>query len=140
MHTMLITWSVVLGGALGAGAWHAMKVGSGNYDLIIDEMNGTLQLPLTLGRKERRQISMGEVESIYVETVQAPSKQGERSSPHYVPTLRLKKGAGEGERLAEWYDSEKAEQFVDWLRAKLPRKTQIANRVQANPLLRGQAG
>src|SRR5712672_1108189 len=98
MKTMRVTWSLILCGALLAGAWHAFKVLSGKYDLIIDETTGSMELPATQGRKSRRRVPLSEVQGVYVETVQKPSRGDEQSSPMYAPTLRLASPASE--RLA----------------------------------------
>jgi len=42
------------------------------YDLVIDEMAGTVQLPATQCRKSRREVPLNHVESMYVETIQQP--------------------------------------------------------------------
>ena len=123
MRTMLAAWSVILAGSLGAGVWHWVQVISGRYDLIIDEFNSSLELPLTQGRKTRRRIPLASIESVYVETIQPPKKDNEsESTPACAPTLKVCNEPNPTEWLVQWHDADKAQEFVEWLRDKLPVK------------------
>jgi hypothetical protein len=95
---------------------------SGRYDLRIDEINGSLELPATQGRESRRLVLLSKVEGAYVAKIQGPSSDGE-SQPSFAPTLRIKGTIPETEYLVQWYDEEKAARFVEWLRPKLPQKS-----------------
>jgi hypothetical protein len=122
MSTMLVTWTAILCGGAVAGAWHAFRVLSGRYDLIIDELNGAIELPITQGRKSRCRLPFSSVQSVYVDRIQKPSGGGEQSSPKYAPTLNIQGATPATERLVEWFDAEKAGLFVEWLREKLPQR------------------
>ena len=65
LHTMLVTWTVILAGSLGAGGWHWFQVLSGKYDFILDEIRGAVELPLTQGRKTRQRIPLSSIESVF---------------------------------------------------------------------------
>ena len=122
MRVMLVTWGVILCGGAIAGVWHGFNILSGKYDLIIDELGSSLELPLTQGRKTRRRVSLHSVDSVWVETA-GIVKSNEESAPKYAPTLVIGGDTPAMERLVEWQDQEKARAFVDWLRERLPRKT-----------------
>ncbi len=52
-----------------------------------------------------------------------PSTSGEESSPTYAPTIRIEGATPGTEHLVEGFDREKAAQFVEWLREKLPQRS-----------------
>jgi hypothetical protein len=118
MRTVVIAWSVIIAGGIAAGAWQAWRVLSGKYDLIIDERERSLELPLTRGRRERLRVPFQSIEGISVERFQNPSRSNSNGYS-YVPVLRYMDGARKSAGLAEWYEPEKAEGFVLWLRQKL---------------------
>lgn len=119
LQVMKIVWTIILcGGALSA-VWHWQRILHGKYDLILDELNGTLQLPPTCGRKANKIIPLTEIQSVFVDTIEKCDSEGDKSSS-YVPTLRLAAKEGPTEKLAEWHDGDKARDFVAWLREKLP--------------------
>lgn len=120
LRTMLITWAVILSGGVVAGVWHWAKILSGKYDLIIDTQGDTLELPLTCGRKTRRQVPFAQVQGVRVDTVQKSSSGDGEPAVMHAPTLELAGAESSEERLAEWYDSKRAEGFVEWLRSQLP--------------------
>ena len=123
LHTMLVTWAVILAGSLGAGGWHWFQVLSGKYDFILDEIRGAVELPLTQGRKTRQRIPLSSIESVSVETIVPPKKDSDSEPvPSYAPTLRVSGQPNPTERLVQWRDAEQAEAFVAWLREKLPVK------------------
>lgn len=118
MKVMKLTWTIVVSGGLIAGLWHAMRVISGKYDLVIEEASGDVELPVSKSRKTRRRVGAREMDSIFVETIEKSS--GENGPSYsYAPTIRLRDKAEPPERLGEWYDAEKAAAFVAWLQSKL---------------------
>lgn len=120
LRTMLVTWSVILTGGVAAWAWQWRQILTGKYDLILYELEGRLELPLTHGRKTREPIPLSNIQAAFVATVRKSSKDGEQSTPAYAPTLRIGTDEGVAEKLVEWYDAEKAAAFVEWLNEKLP--------------------
>jgi Na+/melibiose symporter-like transporter len=124
MRTMIMTWSVILSGGLAVCVWHTFQVLSGKYDLIIDELSGTIEVPIGQGRKSRRRVPLSSVQGLYVEKIQAASSDGEQPNVRYAPTLTVQGATPVTEplRLVEWFDEEKARQFVQWLREKLPER------------------
>jgi hypothetical protein len=119
MHTMMVAWTVILVATLGSTAWHALRVLTGRYDLILDELGGFLELPATEGRKTRRRLPFRIITCIRIETVVTP-KDSEGSTRRYAVILELADGELKTERLVQWSDRAKIEGFVEWLHAKLP--------------------
>ena len=120
LRTMLVTWSVILTGGVVVWGWQWSQILTGKYDLILNELEGRLELPLTHGRKTRALIPLSEVQAAFVATVRKSSNDGEQSTTAYAPSLRLGDGEGVTEKLVEWYDAAKAAAFVDWLNERLP--------------------
>lgn len=120
LQTMTVTWSIILTGGLAAAIWRGAKIAGGRYDLVLDEMNRTLQLPRTCGRTSAESIPFVDVYGAFVATFEKSVSEGGTSCT-YIPTLRLGDRDGPTENLAEWHDAERARQFVAWLNAKLGR-------------------
>lgn len=136
LRTMVVVWSVILSsGVLAAVAWHWAIIRSGKYDLILDELNGSLQLPLTHGRQTRLTVTMAQVRDVYVATVEERRSDSDGISwtTTYVPTLRISGAKKKYEPLVEWLDADKAQAFVEWLREKLPAKAPTFRREAAPP-------
>lgn len=135
LQTMKIVWAVILIGSFVAAIWHAVKILGGKYDLILDELNGTLKLPLTCGRKTLKMFPLIEIHSTFVDTIEKRDSEGS-STFTYVPTLRISAADGPTEKLAVWQDEDRAREFVAWLNGKLvattlPRRAQIPTQDQA---------
>jgi hypothetical protein len=86
----------------------------GKYDLVLDEMRSSIQLPLRCGRKTRKEFAFVEVAGCYVDTIEKRDSEGSVSHT-YAPTLRLGSADGPLEKLAEWHDGDRAREFVGWL-------------------------
>ena len=123
LRTMLLTWGVILAGSLTVGLWHGGWTLAGKYDLVIDELNGSVELPATCGRKTRLRIPFGAVREVRVETIRQTSSDGEPSMPSHRLTLDVGGAQAGSERLVEWYDAQKAAEFAQWLREQLLRPT-----------------
>jgi hypothetical protein len=108
---------VYLAGA-GVYLWQWLKISSGIDDLVINQAARTLDLPLTFNRKQRLRVRIDDIESLSVEKeVHTTSKGG--VSYTYAPTLCLR-GADPGtQKLADWSDKVKADDFAEWLRKSL---------------------
>jgi len=133
LRTMVVIWSVILAGGLLTAAWHWANILSGKYDLILDELNGSLQLPLTQGRKTRQTVAVAKVQSVYVSTIEKRSSDGDGSTKTYVPTLRIGETEERQEPLVEWQDAGKAQAFAEWLQEKLLVKTPVFRRAASKP-------
>ena len=107
---------LVIGAGIAAYLRQWFKIHSGEDDLVLDETAATIMLPETFGRKERVQISRGDIEELTVETVEHRTSKG--TSYTYAPTLWMKQPRV-GQKLADWSERKRAEAFVDWLRQKL---------------------
>lgn len=118
LQVMTVTWALVLGGGLLLGGWHWKTIRSGKYDLILDELNGTGQLPLTCGRKARKAFNFKEVHEVFVDTVTKTDSEGSTSYT-YIPTIRLGSPDGPTEKLVEWREEERTREFVTWLKERL---------------------
>jgi hypothetical protein len=117
LRLMVWAWGVIVAGGLAAGIWQWMRILSGKYDLILNELDGCLELPLTQGRKTRERIPYSRIQAIFVATVE---KGGENPTRFHAPSLRIGEGEGVVEKLVEWTDPDKAAAFVEWLGEKLP--------------------
>ncbi len=102
------------------------KILRGKYDLTIDELNSILELPRTHGRKTRVRLPLNQVRELRIEKIVVPDGEGGPPSYRFAPTLDLIGGQSESQKLVQWWDEEKADDFVEWLRAKLARP--VANR------------
>jgi hypothetical protein len=122
MTTMVVAWSLILVASVGAGIWQLINALNGKHDMVIDEIGGAVELPANKSRKSRRRVPLGDIESVYVETIQRPATGDGESTPIYAPTVRIG-GATQGtEQLVQWFERDKAAQFVEWFREKLPQK------------------
>ena len=98
-------------------AWQRAKINSGIDDLVFDEFSQSLELPLTFGRTARVTAHITDIECLNVETIIHRSNKGGISYT-YAPTLRLR-GHSAVQKLADWSDKLKAEEFAAWLRQRL---------------------
>jgi len=122
LRVVSVTWVIVLAGGALAGIWHWKNILGGKYDLVVDDLNGSIGLPLTCGRKIRKTFALAEVYDTFVDTIEKRDSEGSISYTH-IPTLRLGTIDGPTEKLAEWHDAEKAREFVAWLKEKLGPRT-----------------
>jgi hypothetical protein len=120
LRTMIWTWGVILSGSLAVGLLQGARVLVGKYDLVIDELNSSIELPATCGRKARKRVPFGMVRRILVETIRQASNDGE-SAPSHRLILEIDGTQPGFERLVEWHDAQKAADFAQWLREQLPR-------------------
>lgn len=120
LRTVLAAWGFVVAVGVSTWVWQWKKILAGDYDLILHEMEGRLELPPTCGRKQRVTIPVSRVQAAFVDKIEKPSSDGDKCTPLYAPTLRVGDGAGVTEKLAEWYEQDKAAAFVAWLNEKLP--------------------
>jgi Protein of unknown function (DUF3592) len=95
-----------------------MKAESGRYDLIIDEPGRKLSLPPTYDRGERLMVDATTVNKIRVETVEHRGNRGGIRYT-YAPTLSASLTGIGDQKLADWPDKLKAEDFSRWLAEKL---------------------
>jgi hypothetical protein len=107
---------------LATALWQWFKIRQGVDDLLINDTAGTLELPLTFGRKERLTIRFGAVESVFVEQIVHRSSKGGISYT-YAPTLQLRGGEPSQHKLADWGDRRRADDLADWLRRQLRLET-----------------
>jgi hypothetical protein len=109
---------IVYGGGLVAYIWQWQTLRTGIDDLIIHEFQKTLELPLTYGRKERITVNISDVEIVWVEKRIHTSSKGNVSYT-YAPTLRMPKKQPSFQKLADWSDKLKADDFAAWLGKKI---------------------
>lgn len=123
-RVVTVAWVIILATGILSGLWHLVKIISGKYDLILDELNGAVQLPATQGRKSTKSFRLAEIHGIFVDVIETRDSEGS-ASYRYAPTLRLSGKDGPKEKLAEWMDEERASEFVAWLNEKLGPRTSI---------------
>jgi hypothetical protein len=112
--------AVVYLGGVGVGFWQWQKEQRGMDDLVINEGGHSLDLPQTFGRKERLTVNLADIEDFSVaQIVHRGSKGG--VSYTYAPTLRLRGPQAGEQKLADWSDKVKADDFAAWLRPQLGR-------------------
>jgi len=103
---------------VGVYLWQRQKISSGIDDLILNEAARTLDLPQMFERKQRVTVGIADIESLTVEKIEHCSSKGAISYT-YATTLRLR-GTEPGEqKLADWSDKVKADDFAEWLRKQL---------------------
>lgn len=116
----VLTWAAVIAvGVLFARKQRA-KLDSGDYDLIVDELNRRLSLPAGPGREERLDVPWSQVKSVMVEKRTRTDSDGDTLTV-WCPTVVLTGAQGESrsEALIEWSEENKATALVDWLESRL---------------------
>jgi len=108
---------VYLAGA-GVYLWKRREIRAGLDDLVINPAAGTLDLPETFGRKQRVTASLADIESLTVEKIAHTSSKG-GTSYTYAPTVCLRGMEAGEQKLADWSDKVKADDFAEWLRKQL---------------------
>jgi hypothetical protein len=104
--------------AAGVGYRQWRKLCSGIDDLVINPTEKKLDLPRTLGRAQPLSVAFADIENLTVETVVHVSRKGGRSYT-YAPTLRLRAPHSGEQKVADWSDKVKADDFAQWLRQQL---------------------
>jgi hypothetical protein len=103
---------------IGVYLWRSWVIQAGREDLVINESDRTLELPRTFGRKQRQTLGRQTIRSLTVEQVVHRDNNGGISHT-YAPTLWLHDAASGPQKLANWPDRRKAEEFAGWLRQQL---------------------
>lgn len=98
--------------------WQQLKINSGIDDLILNESARTLELPLTFGRSQRITVNVADIQSLAVQKILHRNNKG-RDSYTYAPTLCLTGTDAPTQKLADWSDKLKADEFAGWLRQQL---------------------
>jgi hypothetical protein len=120
LELMEVVWSLLLIVALTAYLRVKLRLVSGRADLVVDDLNGAVTLPLTFGRKEPRALTADQLRSLLVDDVARRGSKGSTSHT-YVPTLfwQERNGVEHREKLGEWTNQARAESFATWLRERL---------------------
>jgi hypothetical protein len=108
-------WVLTVGVGVGVTGWQWRQQRVGKVDLVMDDIERTVELPATFGRKQRRTLPWSEITDVRVQTIQ---NRGGKGGTSYSYAVQLKHGK-RSERLAEWYDQQRAESFAAWLRERL---------------------
>jgi hypothetical protein len=114
---VLVTFAAVYLAGAGVWFWQQQKINSGIDDLVINEASRTLELPLTFGRKERVTLPFTDIETLWVDIVEHHGSKG-GTSYTYAPTLILR-NKSDNQKLADWGDQLRANDFADWLSKKV---------------------
>ena len=118
MPLVLLVIDVVYLGGVVVFLWQWWKLHSGVDDLVINEAGRVLELPQTFGRKEQVTANIADIESLTVEQIEHRNNKGGVSYT-YAPTLRLRGTEPGKQKLADWSDKMKADDFAGWLRQQL---------------------
>ncbi|AKI98503.1 uncharacterized protein DUF3592 [Archangium gephyra] len=116
----VLTWGAVIATGVVFARRQREKLASGESELILDETNRRLSLPVGAGREARLEVPWSQVKSVRLEAHTRKDHEGDTVTL-WCPTLVLT-GAQAGERnevLVEWGDEHKAEVLVKWLGGKL---------------------
>lgn len=97
------------------GYWQLRKQKSGNYDLLIDNYNECIYLPVTAKRSSQMRLNLKDVIAVIVE--EHDDAQSE-ADPTYHNKLCLRRPA-QSEELCNWLNLEKSSEFADWLSVQL---------------------
>jgi hypothetical protein len=116
MRAILAVWVILLGAGIAVAAWQRAKESRGNADLVIDQVERTVELPATFNRKQRQIVSCSAISGISLETIEHRGSKGGRS---YTYAVTLQHG-GSREKLTDWYDQQRAENLAAWLRERIP--------------------
>lgn len=117
-QAMLGAWVLVLLTAFIAGLVQWRRISSGRYDLTLDELAGTIELPAGKGTAPRKRLPFSAARSVSVETtVRRTSKGG--SSTIYTPILHLAGHQGGKVPLGKFNLESRAQAFAAWLRQRL---------------------
>ena len=115
--TVVLAVCVIYLAGAGVWFWQQQKINTGIDDLVINEGSGTMELPLTFGRKERMTVPFSNIENIWVKIIEHHSSKG-GTSYTYAPMLNLRNQL-DNQKLAEWGDKLRADDFTEWLSKKI---------------------
>ncbi|MCY1083089.1 DUF3592 domain-containing protein [Archangium lansingense] len=120
MVTAVLTWVAVIAAGVYFARRQRVKLDSGAYDLIVDEPNRRLSLPVGPDRVDRLDVPWGQVKSFLVESRTKKDGDGDPVTV-WCPTVVLTVSQGEyrNEALVEWNDEDKATFLVKWLEERL---------------------
>ena len=107
---------IAAAGGVYLALWRSIR--SGDRDLVIDGAARTLSLPKTFGRKETVMIAFSEIGGVDTKAVESWTFETGLAAS-YAPTIHLRDRGSQGLKVARWYDRQKAEAFVKWLRSQL---------------------
>lgn len=114
MPLVLATIGVVYGTGIGVWLWKWRIVSTGVDDLVIDKFNRKVTLPETCGRNTLLTVAVPDIQAIWVEKITHISSKGGRSYT-YAPTFYIPKTEKTFEKLADWSNQRKADDFAQWL-------------------------
>ncbi|KFA92921.1 DUF3592 domain-containing protein [Archangium violaceum] len=117
----VLTWGAVLTTGVVFARRQRAKLDSGDCDLILDETNRRLSLPVGAGREARLDVPWSQVTSVVLEERTEKDNEGDLVT-RWCPTLVLAAphGGKRNETLVEWSDEHKAAVLVKWLKSRLP--------------------
>ncbi|HZH14394.1 MAG TPA: DUF3592 domain-containing protein [Archangium sp.] len=116
----VLSWAAVIATSVAVARRQRAKLDAGAYDLILDEPNRRLSLPVGPGREERLDVPWSQVKSVLVEERTQKDSDGDFVT-HWYPTVVLTAPEGQlrNEALVEWNDETKATALVKWLGERL---------------------
>jgi len=120
LSVAVLSWAAVIATSVAVARRQRAKLDAGAYDLILDEPNRRLSLPVGPGREERLDVPWSQVKSVRVEERTQKDGEGDLVTL-WCPTVVLTAPEGElrNEALVEWNDETRATALVKWLRSRL---------------------
>ncbi len=117
---MIGVWSGLLAAGLIAAFLRARRLASGDWDLVIDNMERTIRLPRGMGRKEPLTVPIANVTGVDIETIAKSGSKGE-ANYRYVPVIFYSPQNGGKLKvlLVEWFDKDRARELAGWIGEKL---------------------
>ncbi len=141
MHPSWTVGTSVIAGVYAAGViayfWQWRVVSSGADDLVINKYTRTLSLPTTFGRKNPITVDISDIQSIWVETIEHRGSRG-GATYSYAPTLRLLRSNHSDQKLADWRDSLRADNFAQWLGKEIGVAVELSDR--SSPTIAPKSG
>src|SRR5262249_2894421 len=95
--------------------WKVRLIASGIYDLVIDDEEKTITLPIGFGRKQPETMPLASVQGVGIEDRSKKDSDSVQSKHAVVLAIAPMRR----ETLVEWDESARAERLSCWLRERL---------------------
>ncbi|HEY0096738.1 MAG TPA: hypothetical protein VGB96_20570, partial [Archangium sp.] len=114
----VLAWAFAVAAGAVASRWWQMRLGTGLFDLILDEQARIVSLPAMHGRVMRLDVEWSAIEAVILDKQTRRSSQGSLSE-NFRCMIR-QRGRARTELVQEWKgDPDRAANLVNWLQARL---------------------